>query len=314
MMIKKPKFWDYKKPSFISFLLTPLTIPIRLNNFFLNYSSKIKPRKIFSICIGNIYLGGTGKTPTTIKLYQILNSIFKGTVTAKKFYTSQYDEIILLKRKTKFVIGDNRSEIINKAINRRKKIIIFDDGLQDKGVNYNLKFVCFDSFNWIGNGQLIPSGPLREKLNSLKKFDAVFLKNMTKTNYKITSLIKAINPKIKIFNSKYKIKNLNKFNLSNKYLIFSGIGSPDNFKKLLKKYKFNIIDDVIFPDHHIYNNNDILKIIKKADELKAKIITTEKDFVKISKIYHNKISFIDIDLDIDKKQKLIDFLKIKINA
>ena len=56
-------------------------------------------------------------------------------------------------------------------------MIIFDDGLQDKNISYDLQFVCFDSERWIGNGNLIPSGPLREKISSLKKYDAVFLKH-----------------------------------------------------------------------------------------------------------------------------------------
>jgi len=313
-MIKKPIFWDNNKSSLVAFLLLPLTIPIRLNNFLFNYYSKFKPKKIISICVGNIYLGGTGKTPTTIKLFEIINKLKKRTVTAKKFYKSHGDEVALLEKKTKFLTGKNRSEIIGKAIKKNKEIIIFDDGLQDKDIDYNLKFVCFDSLSWIGNGHLMPSGPLREKLSSLKRFDAVFIKNIEKTNFEIINIIKKINPKIKIFNSKYKIKNLNKFNLSKKYIVFSGIGNPDSFKKFLIKYKFKVIDCISFPDHYKYNKPDILKIIKKAKKLKAKIITTEKDYVKIPKVYHSKINFLDVDLTFDNKKKLINFLKLKINA
>ncbi|MDB3888272.1 tetraacyldisaccharide 4'-kinase [Candidatus Pelagibacter sp.] len=314
MIIKKPKFWDNNKSSFISYLLLPLTIPIRLNNILFNYSSKLKTTKIISICVGNIYLGGTGKTPTTIKLFQILNKLNKKTVTAKKFYPSHRDEAALLQKKTNFLIGKSRLDIINIASKKRKKIIIFDDGLQDKNIDYNLKFVCFDSLNWIGNGHLLPSGPLREKLDSLKKFDAVFIKNIEKINYKIINIIKRINPKIKIFNTKYKIKNLNKFNLTKKYIVFSGIGNPDNFTKLLEKYKFNIVDHIKFPDHYKYNRQDISKIIKKAKKLKTKIITTEKDYVKIPQIYLSKINFIDVDLTVINKKDLINFLKFKINV
>ncbi len=314
MIIKKPKFWDNNKSSFISYLLLPLTIPIRLNNILFNYSSKLKTTKIISICVGNIYLGGTGKTPTTIKLFQILNKLNKKTVTAKKFYSSHRDEAALLQKKTNFLIGNSRLDIINSAIKKRKRIIIFDDGLQDKNIDYNLKFVCFDSLSWIGNGHLLPSGPLREKLDSLKRFDAVFVKNIEKINFKINNTIKAINPKIKIFNTKYKVKNLNKFNLSKKYIVFSGIGNPDSFTKLLAKYKFNIVDHIKFPDHYKYNKQDISKIIKKAKKLKTKIITTEKDYVKIPQIYLSKINFIDIDLTVINKKDLLNFLKLKINA
>ena len=62
-------------------------------------------------------------------------------------------------------------------LKKKQKIAIFDDGLQDKKLDYDLKFVCFDSENWIGNGKLIPAGPLREDISSLRKYDAVFLKD-----------------------------------------------------------------------------------------------------------------------------------------
>ena len=85
-MIKKPKFWDNNSFNFLSIMLLPFTIPLRINNFFLNFTSKLKRKEIFSICVGNIYIGGTGKTPSTIKLFEILKRINKATVTAKKFY------------------------------------------------------------------------------------------------------------------------------------------------------------------------------------------------------------------------------------
>jgi len=313
MIFKKPDFWNKSKPNIVSFLLMPLTFPLHINNFFLNKFKKTKSKKIYSICIGNIYLGGTGKTPTTIKLFQILEKIYKKVTTAKKFYYSQSDEISLLKKKTNFLTSTNRLQIIKKAVEKGFKIIIFDDGLQDKSINYDLKIVCFDTLSWIGNGQLIPAGPLREKISSLKKYDVVFLKNIVKKNNDIIKLIKTVNPKIKIFNTKYIIKNLNKFNLQNNYIIFSGIGNPDSFKTFLKKYKFNIVDNIIFPDHYRYKKNDIIKIIEKAKNINAQIITTEKDFIKIPKNYQNKINYINISMEINQSNNFINFLKKKIN-
>ena len=129
---------------------------------------------------------------------------------------------------------------------------------------------------------------MREKISSLKKYDVVFLKNITRKHNNIIKLIKTINPKIKIFNTKYVITNLSKFNLKKQYIVFSGIGNPESFKNFLKNNKFNIIDNIIFPDHYKYKKNDIIKIIKKANNINAQIITTEKDFVKIPKNYQNE--------------------------
>ena len=104
MKFKKPKFWDLKRPNLLSYLLLPFTIPIRINNIFLNIKSKKKYDKIKTICVGNIYLGGTGKTPTTIKLYKILQQTGLNIFTAKKFYKSQLDEQTILHKKTQQTI------------------------------------------------------------------------------------------------------------------------------------------------------------------------------------------------------------------
>ena len=312
MIFKKPLFWDSKKQGIFSTILFPFTILTNINNFLLSISNKKINDKIFSICVGNIYVGGTGKTPLAIKLYQILNKNHKRVVVGKKFYSSHNDEINLLKKKVHTLIKNKRSLIIQEAIKKNKKIIIFDDGLQDKALRYDLNFVCFDTLNWIGNGNLIPAGPLREKINSLKKFDAVFLKNISKPNNKIIRIIKKINPKIKIFNTRYKILNFNNFSLKDKYLIFSGIGNPDSFFEILKINKFLIKDQFIFPDHYSYTEKDFLNIIERSKELNTKIITTEKDFIKIPKRYQKKIKCLKVDLDINNQKKLINFINEKI--
>ena len=96
MQFKKPKFWSLNKPNFLAKVLLPFTLAIVLNNFILNLKKKIKSTQIKSICVGNIYLGGTGKTPLVIKLYDILNKANIKAVTAKKNYKEQLDEQIIL--------------------------------------------------------------------------------------------------------------------------------------------------------------------------------------------------------------------------
>ncbi len=312
MKFRKPLFWDLKRPNLFSNILYPLTIFIKLNNFLLNLRKKKLSQKIKTICVGNIYLGGTGKTPTTIKLYDLLKNLNINICTAKKFYKSQNDEIIILKKKTNFLTGFNREDIIKKAQQANKDLLIFDDGLQDKNITYDLQFVCFDSTNWIGNGRLIPSGPLRENLNSLKKYDVVFLKDINENTDEIINIIKSINPEIKIFITNYKIININQFNKDDNFIIFSGIGNPKNFKNLLKKYNLRIIKEIIFPDHYEYKKQDIEKIKFLANETNSKIITTEKDYVKIKNFDTKNINFLEVDLEIKAIKSLLDFIKLKL--
>ena len=237
----------------------------------------------------------------------------KRVVTAKKFHSNQFDEQTLLKENTETIITKNRLDAYLQAINSSNDVIIFDDGLQEKNVDYDLKFVCFKNKNWIGNGMLIPSGPLRENVESLKRYDVVFLNGTDENTQDIKETILKINPQIKIFNSYYEIKNLNTLDLKSDYLIFSGIGDPSSFKEILLKNNIKVKKEIIFPDHYNYKKNDIKKIFELAEKINAKILTTEKDFVKISNINTKKIDFLKIELKIIEEQKLIDFLNEKFN-
>mgnify|MGYP001473677250 CR=1 FL=1 len=311
MKISKPKFWDFKKPNYLSYLLLPFTLPIILNNYVLSFKKKNNNENIKTICLGNIYVGGTAKTPLTIKLNQILQKLNFKTASIKKFYKGQIDEQKLLSAKTNLYCKKNRVDALNDAIKDNIDIAIFDDGLQDDYLNYDLSFVCFNN-NWIGNGFLIPAGPLREKLKNISKYDAIFLNGNEEDNVSIKHSIQKINNNIKIFETYYKPTNIDKFNINENYLIFSGIGNPNSFKKTLLKNKFRIIKEIIFPDHYNYKKDDIEEIKIIADRLNAKIITTQKDFIKISKENSDKINFLEIDMAIKEQSELISFIKSKI--
>ena len=308
MKFKKPKFWDLSKPNFISYFLIPLTLPIVLRNFLFQFLKKDRSLKIKTICVGNIYLGGTGKTPLTIKIYEILKRLGNRVATVKKFHSNQKDEQILLKEKTLSLIVNSRKDAIKKDNSQNYEFLIFDDGLQESEIDFDIKIVCFKSKNWIGNGQLIPAGPLREKISSLKKFDAVFLNGNSNNFEEIKNQIYNINSKIKIFKTFYKISDKRKYDLNQKYLIFSGIGNPSEFKDILIENKFNIVRELIFPDHYEYNQNDFEKIKQKAKSENLSIITTEKDYMKVPLKLKKEIEFLTIDLIIQNEDKLIDLL------
>jgi len=315
MQLKKPKFWDKKKPDLISCLLLPFTLIIKINNFFQSFASPKKNNFIKSICVGNIYVGGTGKTPTTIKLFKILKKLKTRVAVGKKFYLSQKDEITILKNHTNLIISSTRKNIIKKAKELRQEVVVFDDGLQDNTIYHDIKIVCFDYQTWIGNGQLIPAGPLREELDSLKKYDCVFLKDIDSNKVNIFSKkIKKVNRNIKIFFTYLEISNLKQIKKFNKIIIFSGIGNPSSFKKILQKNNFNIIEEIIYPDHYEYKKDDITEIKKKAKKIGANIITTEKDFIKLSNKEKKNINFLKVNLKIKNEKNFINFLKFKIHG
>ena len=263
MKLKKPKFWDYDKPNFLALLLWPLSIIYKVI-FNLNNKKKIKINSIKTICIGNIYIGGTGKTSLAIKIKQILDQKNIRACFIKKQYADQIDEVKLLQNYGKIFVNKKRIEALKQAASENYEVAIFDDGLQDNSIEFDLIFVCFNKLNWIGNGFVIPAGPLREDINNLKLYNHVFLNgNEEKTEIE-KNFIKKINPKTIIYESRYRPLNLEDFDKSEKYLVFSGIGNHKTFINMLKKKKINILSDLEFPDHFYYKESDLNKIFLKA--------------------------------------------------
>ena len=298
----------FSKTKFFILFINSFFIANYFKKFFFSISEKKKSSNIKTICVGNIYLGGTGKTPLTIKISQILKQEGIKVATIKKNYSNQKDEQLLLKQKTSLIITGSRKDAINQAIKEKYDVLVFDDGLQETKIDFDIKLVCFKSKIWIGNGQLIPAGPMREKISSLKRFDAVFLNGNSSNFEKIEKQIKNINLDIKIFKTFYRILDIQKYNLDTKYLIFSGIGDPFSFKDILIENKFNVVREMIFPDHHDYSLDDLEKILNIAKNKNLKIITTEKDFMKIPEEFKKEINFLTIDLVIQDEKKLIELI------
>ena len=120
----------------------------------------------------------------------------------------------MLSEKTKLYCEKNRIDGLNKAILDNKDVAIFDDGLQDRSINYDLKIVCFNDLKLIGNGFLIPAGPLREKINSISKYDMAFINGNEVDNSKLKLLLKSYNANIEIFETNYKAINIKEFNIN----------------------------------------------------------------------------------------------------
>ena len=309
MIFFKQKFWDKTKISFFAIVLFPITLILKLLIFLKNIFTKIHKFQIPIICVGNIYLGGTGKTPMCIEIFSILKNLNMRPGFVRKEYSSFQDEVNLQKKIGPIYQNKKRIDAIKNAIKDGINIAILDDGFQDFSVNKNLSIVCFNEKQWVGNGFPIPSGPLREELSSLKRADCVILNG--EKNINIEKKIYSKNKLIKIFYIKYKSLNIDNFK-DKKVIAFAGIGNPINFFDLLKENNIDIIEKIKFPDHYNYTKEDLEKLISKAKSSGGMLLTTEKDFFRIGGNYQKYINCLKISVEMQNKNHFIETIKAAI--
>ncbi len=305
--LNKPKFWD-KKIGFIAILLFPLSLLVIFSIFLKRKIFKIRKFKLPIICIGNIYIGGTGKTPTSILLAKELEKSGKCPVILRKYYGNHIDEYNLIRNNFKnLIISKNRVDGLLEAEKSNFDIAILDDGLQDYKINKNVKIVCFNGNQLIGNGLVIPSGPLRENLSALKDIDIALI-NGNKHEVFEKKLL-TINQKIKIFYSYYKPTNLEDFS-GKKLIAIAGIGNPDNFFQLIEKNNLKIYKKMVYPDHYEFSKTEIENILNYAESKNYQIIMTEKDYFKVNTYQLKKINYLKISLIIKNKDEFFDTINL----
>lgn len=329
-MINTPKFW-YKKDlisKFKTLLLLPFSIIwILLSLIKKNFAKRYKSH-LQVICIGNLSIGGTGKTPFSIKTYKILEilgykpvfltrgyrGLTKGPILVNKSHNHKDvgDEALLLSKVGTTIVSSNRCKGAKYIENLKKNydIIIMDDGLQNYQLEQDIKLLLIDKKLLFGNGYCIPAGPLRQTITQgLKKIDAIIFTGDGDTKDINLNFIN----NIQNFDTKLEIKNTFKTKKNN-FLAFCALGNPIKFFNTLKKNNFKIVLTKSFPDHYEYKNKDINTLREEADNRNLKLITTEKDYVKIDD-KENEISVLPIEINFSKADgnKFKSFLKEKIN-
>ena len=268
MKIFKPLFWE-KKLSLISIILLPISFIVKITTYLKRKLTIPTKFKIPIICVGNIYLGGTGKTPLSIYIANELVKLKKNPLIVKKYYKSHFDEHRLIKKNYKhFVLSADRSSGIIQGLNNNHDTVILDDGFQDCRIKKDLSIICFSQKQLAGNEMVLPSGPLRESLNSLKYADLILINGKRVLDFE--KKIHKINNKLKIFYSKYVPANIDKFK-NKRLLAIAGIGNPNNFFELLEDYNLKIEKKISFPDHYRFTHSDIQMIFDEAKKTSLKL-------------------------------------------
>ena len=302
MKLFKPKFWKSNK-NFFTVLLIPLSlitwIYIILKKTFIQ---KVK-FNIPVICVGNIFIGGTGKTPLSIHIARKLSENGKNPAIVRKYYKSHIDEHkMIISYYNKLILNLNRSKGIYEALEKGYDAVILDDGFQDYKIKKNLSIICFNSNQLIGNGYLFPSGPLRESLGSLRNANIVIINGERSLEFE--QKILKIQKDLKIYYSNYKPLNIQEFK-NKKLLVISGIGNPENFFRILKDNQMNIQKKMVYPDHYEFTKNEMLKIIEYAKKNDFQIVMTEKDYYKIKDFSLENIKYLKVKLEIEKEEEFI---------
>ena len=302
MKIFKPRFWSSKTNIFVV-ILYPLSLLTKVFSCLRKIFIKSQKFNISIVCVGNIYIGGTGKTPLTILLAKLFLKSGKKTAIIKKYYHSQIDEHNLIKANYEnLILNSNRSKALKIAEKEGNKIAILDDGFQDYRIKKNLNILCFNQNQKIGNGLILPAGPLRESLGSVKDSQIIIINGSQDNNFE--KLIYKYNKDVLIYYSKYIPTNIEFFK-NKKILAFAGIGNPENFYKVLSDYGLKVEKKISFPDHYKFKNAELNNIVLEAKKNNYQIITTEKDYFRIKHLSIDEINYLKVELKIEKEKELI---------
>jgi len=283
------------------------------------------------ISIGNITLGGTGKTTLVEYISAKLSLAGHSIAVLSRGYKRDSrrigaqgmgDEPAMLKKNlplVQVVVDKNRVRAAQSAIrNYSSDTLILDDGLQQWKIFKDLEIVTIDAGNPFGNYHMLPAGFLREPLAALKHAD-IFVLTQIQPGQKLDALmaeLKRINSRVLIVESRHAPKRISRLDYPDEFFdpellkakpvaIFSGIGNPEGFRNCVYGLGIEVVKFFRFTDHHDYTQADILRIVKEAKEnnLEA-IITTQKDAVKIRElgVRETGILVLEIELHITKNE------------
>ena len=327
-------------------LVYKIVICLRLHAYKKGWFKTYRPN-IPVISVGNLTVGGTGKTPIVDLLSRELQSRkIKHAILSRgygrknnniqrrlRFCENKHsdpelfgDEPYMLAMRNPEVPVYVDSSRIAAADSAEKKdnpdVLVLDDAFQHLAIHRDLNLLLIDAEHGLGNGNLIPYGTLREPANQWTRADAIIV---TKTNLSSANTVsKIIKNKLKVtipvFNFNFETKFFSSLDgkdrkdikhLAGKNLVtVSGIAQPDGFRKMLENLKVNIINNLEFADHHDYSNSDVQTILSKSDEIKPDyIITTEKDAVKLRPFSELKNSVWILEIEVHPDDSWNTFFK-----
>ncbi len=328
MTLKTPSFWYRNKDEKIDIresLLTPFASLYQFSYAMHQQSKEPYTSTLPVICIGNLVAGGTGKTPTALAIMDIIRDagiaknpcfMIRGYGGAEigpllvnpKTHTAwdTGDEALILAQYAPTIVGADRADGAKLAERSGFDLILMDDGLQNPGLHKNLKLVVVNGEMGFGNQKMMPAGPLRQPLQAgLDNADGFILIGEDKRG--ALNLVPADKS---ILKADLHPSSDHAIDTEKKYLAFAGLGYPEKFFKFLReRVKLDVVDTVIFGDHHPYNEEDLKALHAKAQSLGANLITTKKDAIRLPQIEGIDVFVMPVKMRMEDEGALIALIK-----
>ena len=289
--MKTPWWFLHKTP--LAFLLLPVSWIYYLVGRCVYLFRKIcvyKPRRPI-ICVGNILAGGVGKTPIVRQIAEFLDApvVMRGYKKSAKTGNIGDEAVMLARSGIQVHVGDRKSNIIllDKQSDDNTPIVM-DDGFQNPKIKKNISVLVFDQSLGYGNGFLIPAGPMRETRRAIKRADAIIVIRNARPRKRFV-----LPTDIPVFYATN--KTVSPYGAREKLFAFAGIGYPKKFFASLQ----NVVGKKSFADHYQYTDDDLKKLMNLAARRKAKLITTEKDWVRLPDAARDEIKYAKLETIID---------------
>ncbi|MEB3702824.1 Tetraacyldisaccharide 4'-kinase [Candidatus Bealeia paramacronuclearis] len=312
-MLKAPKFW-YERPGFLSWALSPLGFIYGIIEAGLGILRHPEKCELPVISIGNLVMGGSGKTPTTIALVALLKEIghtphiitrgyggkARGPIRVDPkihAYHEVGDEPLLLAKAAPTWVDHLRVNAARLAKEEGATILLLDDAHQNRKLKKDLSLIVVDGKQKFGNGFVFPSGPLREFFGrGMARAEGIIWVSKENENFSKPTFHAKLKPQYEV-------------SLKNSPLIaFSGLGFNQKFLATLKEEGFQVLYFKEFPDHHPYHEKDLEHLLNFAHNKGAKLVTTAKDEVRLPESYRNQLDIINVGIEFENPEELKSWL------
>lgn len=313
--LKLPQFWYAKhfevKSRTLSFVLWPLSYVYRFACL-LNRAATVQYKsRLPVICVGNVTMGGGGKTPTARALMQFVkeHGRFKNPCFLMRGYRGNAsgplevdpkihtawdvgDEALMQVRYGPVIVARNRRQGAKLAEQRGYDLIIMDDGFQNYSLYKDLSILVVDGTFGFGNNLCFPAGPLREPVSQAveRAQMAIVINPDGRFDSRPLGSIKKFNAELELVHQQDQDTNAD----SKSVIAFAGIARPEKFFTTLEDNGYTILARFAFGDHHTYTHDQLKSIMQRASESGVHVVTTEKDWIRLSNAWQQKIGYIKI--------------------